>query len=361
MQVCSSRRLSIIGLGLLLAHCADRPTPPAPYKSPRDFKWRFDTLAIGSGQTLMRRLSGYSSHGVYAVGHSSEGGSAAMLKFDGSKWSTTGYHFSEGGPVMKSTTLSDVGACSDGTVWFAGNNAEINPTPPPTFNLPAFLLRFQGGIWTQYNPPGVSFLRCLDVQTSTDAWAGGSNGKIVHFTGQNWIVEQLPIFTSPSYEVTVRDIACSGRTVHAVCTKNNPTTGETVHYFASRDSAGWMIRDSLEWVSPSASPQRWGDLCLWQSPSGHLYSGGDGVFRWDGTKWIRIANQSQVFGIGGVSDSDFLAVGTFGLVLHFDGRSAVQIPGLAISDFHYQDAWYRGSEAIVIGHWGSATIVAYGE
>lgn len=350
-----------IGCALLSVQCSDEPAGPVPYKSPREFTWRFDTLNIGGGQTLMRRLAGSSYQRIFAVGHASDGSPGAMLRFDGTRWTTTGYYYTEGGPVRRPTTFSDTYEAPDGTVWFAGSNIEMNPAPPPTFLLPAFLVRLKQGQWSQFSPLGQSLLLCLDGRTGSDVWAGAAGGNALHFNGLDWDAEQLPITAQPPYELSIRDIALEGTLVHAICTKYDPTSSDVTYFHLIRYSSNWTVVDSLRWINGSTTPMKWGDICLWRSPSGHVFSGGQGLYQWNGIRWNKLAEESQIFGIGGISESDFMAVGSFGKVLHYDGKASAQIAALAKPEVDWQDVWYHGSKTIVIGQLGMVTLVAYGE
>lgn len=345
----------IASMILLLACCSpEHPVDKGGQKA-RSFTWTFDTLSVGSGQTLLSRLEGNSWNNVYALGFSSEGGPGAMLRFDGHGWSTTRYHFTEGGPVTKSTELMDAYIDANSVVWISGSSYEFNPAPPPEVLHPGLLLNYSQARWHVNYPEGIRFINRIEGRSPSDIWAGAWDGMMLHFNGAIWSSSRLPISQTAGEEIAFQDVAFTGPTLHALLSKTNQSTGARTFYHVRRDSLDWEIADSAALVGLS-----WGEFCLWSSASGILYSGGRGIYRFSNGSWRQVSSESFVHSLRGPAESDLLAVGTNGLALHFDADSFMMLQGLRATGIHFFDAWYDGTRAIILGQKGGKSIVAYG-
>ena len=137
--------------------------------------------------------------------------------------------------------------------------------------LTLFIGNVQASSWTKVSIPNDVSIVALDMVNSSDGWAAGSNGTILHWDGKSWK-------TVPS-----------------------PTTADfkDVEMVSSNEGYAIVVEDIA-----------WGP-----------YS----IYRWDGTSWEYITSpvlsNKHLFSVDMINSVDGWAVGSDGVIIHWDGTS----------------------------------------
>lgn len=255
--------------------------------------------------------------------------------------------------VPTNWTLRGVWGSSDDDVWVAGGTAS--------------LLHWDGTSWSSVNSGG-SGLFTIWGSSRDDVWAAGYQS-LVHWDGAQWkapaplLVGQyssLSIAGSGPDDVWV--------TTGLVLQDNNAERwdGHTWTWAHVPDlilwSAGpkdvWAVGaavshfDGVRWTTDtSLGPQK----CVWGSGPNDVWVGGAGIKRWDGARWSPSLNASTaVSAIWGTGPADVWAA-TDQSILHWDGTAwsksvtSKAFIGSAIWAFADDDVWVAvGAE---IDHW----------
>jgi hypothetical protein len=367
-RVILSRGAGLLVVGLTIVHlsCKHAPTEPVtPPKDPRTYTFTVDTLAYPDAfQTNMYAIDGSSARDVYAVGFNSTSSIGTMYHYDGTRWSTTGFHSTEGrgGPISGPVDFASVQVFSPTDVWFVGARTRLNPNPPPNFIDSSFILHYDGRNWMEHKVYGARELLSVSVALSNSIWACGFHGTLIHYDGIQWRNESIPIAPPDSGGITLRKVlTASDEVVYMLGFAYVVESGvERIlqHYFFRRTSGGWRVVDST--AINNDGDYRWGTVDLWASPTGVLYSVSPvGVWRWDGSAWTRILDWhggplQSIWGYG--NDSFF--VGGYETLLHYNGRDFFEYPPL-IEEVAW-GMWGDGKELFVIGRHASKTLVYHG-
>ena len=217
--------------------------------------WTIDQPPAGT--PTIRILTGVWSDGpsnAWAVGNAS-----TILHFDGTSWGVVG---DVNRPIAGADNYNAVWG-SGGSVWIVGNNSIVrcrnvsSCTPDPVTGIDTLY-----GIWGS---------------STTNAWAVGARGKILHFDGTQWTS-----VTSPTTHRMVRVWGSGPSDVYAV--------GDSV--MSHFDGTSWTsakISDITGNTNATVQPQQSGGsnsvgVGLWGANSRDVYLGTftSNIVRWDG-------------------------------------------------------------------------------
>jgi hypothetical protein len=188
-----------------------------------------------------------------------------------------------------------------------------------------------GTTWTLYGVWGAS---------STDIFAVGENGTILHYDGANWDSMDSGVL------VALFDVWGSSSTDVFVVGQN----GVICHY----DGTGWS-----EMSSGTTKHIRG----VWGTASDNVYAVGNNgtILNYDGTSWSSVTSNTttHLSGIWGSSSTDVFAVGATGingLIMHYDG--ATWSPSSAAGHPDFLGIWGAASDNVfVVG--GEGTVLRY--
>ena len=229
-----------------------------------------------------------SSTDGWAVG--SEG---TIVRWDGTRWNNVG--------SPTSANLRAVDMLSSNEVYAV---AFVTAIP-----INESVIRWDGASWKNVTTPQ-SYLKSMDMISSTDGWAVGYGGLTIRWDGVNWTRIESPTNT-PLESISV----ISATDTWAV--GSNKYDSGIFHW----NGTGWGIVESPEIV---------GTRTLW---SVDMVSSSDGwavgdsgiIIRWDGVAWKNVTGPIPVgkhlFSVNMVNSTDGWAVGSDGVIIHWDGAS----------------------------------------
>ncbi len=348
-----------IVLAGLAAEGCKKDTPPE-VKDPkkpgkREYAWTVDTLSYpGSFQTTMRRIWAIAPSNVYVVGHN-ERGFGKMYHYNGENWQPVRLVTVEGGLIEGPIDLSAIYGFAANDIYAVGQRFGINPNPPPNFLDSSLIIHFDGSRWREVEllERGRELIALQGFGTST-IWAGGLYGTAYHRSGATW---------SMSVADTVfwfRDFAMEGGETYALAYYVPPGGGGSKSFSLRWQASQWQIEDST-------SDHAWGSARFGENAlcniGGTLYSAGRGVFRKDGSQWVRVMDTypKPIYAIFGTRSDNIFAAGESALIYHFNGTDWAKFEQFMKSGVVCGGIWCTEEEVFVVCEDGNNTYVYHGK
>jgi len=343
----------ILSFSLLSVGCKEDVVEVDAPTNPRDYTFTVDTLS----QTDLYDIAGTSPQNVFAIGSPRGSLANSIVHYDGTSWKTTGFSSDEGGPIAGPADPSSILVRSTSDVWVVGGRWRPNRTPPPNYIDSGFILHFNGWTWQEFVVPGARTLMKIHGRAPNDIWACGGHGTMLHYDGVRWAQDSIPLSFSQDWYFYFNEVTTTTTGDVYALGSASLAGGPNTYYFFRRRSGTWAVVDSFPGKGPDYL--RWGTSALWASPSGKLYSGGPGVYRWDDPHWVKLFDTHfAVANIWGFSDDNFF-VGGFSSLLHFNGRDLYQYPELK-GNFVFWGFWGNGKELFALAPDSYRTFIYHG-
>lgn len=185
----------------------------------------------------------------------------------------------------------------------------------------------------------------------------GSNGSIVYYNGSNWI----PISTGTTLDF--KDIWGD----------KNPITGE-YEIYAVASKGSFSTERKIYRISGTTATEVSADgipystNCIWFKSQKQYYVGGGGMWKKENitsnTPWQSFESgvtPYYIYGMRGQSENDIVAAGSFGELLHYNGKSWKSfrdLPGFNNLELYAVDI--KGDVICAVGYIGSRACVVRG-
>lgn len=165
-------------------------------------------------------------------------------------------------------------------------------------NLP--LAKAEEFALSDWTSPTLSDLYSVFMVGSSDGWAVGEGGAIVHWNGTEWAN-----FTSPT-NATLFSVSMVGSDDGWAV----GMSGTVIHW----NGTDWQIVSS-----PTVSDLH--SVCMVNADDGWAVGFGGTIIRWNGTGWTRIASEiiDVLNSVSMVDSTDGWAVGNGGIFIHWNG------------------------------------------
>jgi len=268
--------------------------------------YRWDIQTIGVFQSSLSDVWGSSSADVYAVGRIGRSDSIDYnaIHFDGQTWTPFYILFTSNPVTIGPPQLFGLYGFSKDDIWAVG--------------VGGIVAHWDGMKWTTIclgigdNCSSLlsrgEQLTAIWGTSSKDLFAVGDKGVIVHYDGQKWTKMES------GTDLTFYDVwGSSSKDVYAVAMDFFSARWVVVHY----DGSLWQPVA----VDPTPLNRPGG---VWGIAKNNLYIASDFVFRFDGAQWKRLRVPNTLYNMGGVEGSaanDIFVVGSFGVVLHWNGAA----------------------------------------
>lgn len=323
---------------LYIGGCKKDPVGVSPPSSPREYKWRIDTLAYpGSFQTSMRAIWGSSSNDIYVCGHNSSA-FGSMYHWNGQVWTNIRLLITEGGPLNRLGSFRTIFGFTGQNIYAAGSADSPR----------SFLIHFDGTRWRELAVPNASSLETVWGRTPDTVWIGGWDGYLTHYTNRQFIQERLPYtFDTTGLDVVVRQITGNAHRTFLVLGVSPRALHHEFHYFYERVGMHWQIRDSSYQF-----------IRIFVAPGGTVYrSGYGGIQHMAGTTWtttLSVPNVTTGFAAAS-SETNMFASGWGGdmpssRLYHYNGTDWFEYVHLRMEDITLGGGWTDGNQVFVLGN-----------
>jgi len=347
LALVQSRTINIAFAALLVQSCRHLPPQPsnAPDTTSHSFIWQIDTLGVF--QSSLADVWGTSMTNVYAVGRIARTDSIDynIAHFNGQTWSPF-YIFYGTPPARGAPSLRGILGFSATDIWAVGTGSVV--------------AHWNGSQWTMVSLGTCDDVACLGITngeqlnavwgtSSSDLFAVGETGLIVHYDGQTWT--KMNSGTS----LTFYDVWGSSST-NVFATAMDYMLGE---WLVLRYRGSSWEPDSVD----SKQINRPGGI--WGTAADNVYLASDFVGHFDGKTWKRETTPNVLYNMGGVEGSapnNIFVVGSFGVVLHWNGSTWYQYDQLLqpAGGRKLERIWTNGDEVLIIGSTGSQAVVIHG-
>lgn len=342
---------------LYIGGCKNDPVGVSPPSSPREYKWRIDTLAYpGSFQTSMRAIWGSSSNDIYVCGHNSSA-FGSMYHWNGQAWTNVRLLITEGGPLNRVGSFSAIFGTSGQNIYAAGY------VPSSGSSLAGFLIHFDGTTWREISLPSESSLETAWSRSPDTVWIGGWDGFLAYYTASRFVQDTVPYtFDTTGRDIVVRQIEGDARRTFLVLGVSPRVVHREFYYLYERVGSQWRVRDSTyeyPWI--------------FIAPGGTMYRSGYGAIQrkadatWTWTTVLSVPNVDRR-SMAASNESNIFAAGLGDPVptsrlYHFNGSDWFEYTHLRLEGVAFGAVWTDGREAFVLGTlFGSPmkTIVLHG-
>lgn len=322
-------------------------------KDPRFLNWSVDTLHYpNSVQTQMSEFWANSANDVYVIGHC-DFSSGRLYHYNGQTWQNIALGGSSGGPVHAPFHLNDLFGFSGSDLYVVGEK--------DLQGRQSLIVHYNGSEWEEVEVPAKGELFSIWGNTPDDIWAGGNFGTLFHFNGVQWNIDSLPHPGYPDFEFSLNVNEIKGVSSNIMYLNSYSVFPGYIalNHFFKYDNGDFFMVDST-W-DPTHE--------LWISPSGKLYKAAiEGTYIWAGSKWEKISDLFQTYGIHGTSDENIFVTGKAFekyRVMHYNGSDWYEYESLQTESVRYRDIFTIDDEVFVCGYtkggWPSKTIILNGK
>lgn len=255
-----------------------------------------------------------------------------------------------------------------------------------SFSLTLLIVNVQASSWTKASIPNDVSLVALDMVNSSDGWAVGGNGTVLHWDGTCW--SNIPssttadfkdvemVSSNEGYAIVVEDIARGPYSIYrwdgTSWTNSTAIDGATQSIDIVNPSDGWAVGlsgvifhwDGISWnrvESPINYPLESIDMV--SSTDGWAVGQRAVIIRWNGTSWNLVRDPEfsgapWLWSVDMVNSTDGWAMGSGGDIMRWDGTHWEYVTSPVPSNKHLfsvdminsTDGWAVGSDGVII-HW----------
>lgn len=348
--------LSILSVVVLINSCEkpvesviepDPPDPPdLPLKDPRQYVWTADTISYeNSLQLSMRTICKISPDDIYIGGHNSvnEGN---FWHFNGEVWKNIDLR--EDIELMAHSFRKIYGFSVD-NVWAVGKQTIFHPIIQNTLlrNAP-LIIHYDGVKWEKHNLASFNGLWSIHGDSPNNLWVCGTGGLVAHYNGFEWIEDTVRVPDQREGNLEISDITVYNNNVYLVATLHRPDgTGSFNSIRGEIDN--WEVIDSFNYNEQPS----FGDMYLYASPDGYLFSSPTKVYRFENGLWNIFLDQFGPYNpakeLMGPSQND-LIINAYDGVYHWNGSDLYRFPEVNPHGTHHiWTVWYDGREAFLVG------------
>jgi hypothetical protein len=298
----------------------------------------------------MRSIWGSSASDVYVVGHNDRG-YGKMFHYDGSKWNAID-------PLpVGFIDLTAVYGFSSNDVWTAGLRSIDSPELGYTVDS-SLIIHYDGTSWKEMNLPGRGrMLQSVGGASPNDVWIGGTN---VLYRYDGFSVKHYPIYIPPQGIQFLFIAALSPSEVYMTGFRNDVVQpiDSNFYYLYRFNGSSWNIIDSaVQTVGSSQLKFGYQPVVI----DHKLYFGGEGVWEWTGSGWIKLFDDAWNYRVGGDRPDNLFACGGLNRLYHYNGSDWKRISLPLSEDIGFYGIWTDGREAYVVGNDGNRTFIAHGK
>jgi len=350
-------------ISLIITNSCNSPTEPEPiYKDPLTMTWTVDTLEYPDAfQTTLSSIWGSSPNDVYAVGHS-EDNDGKFWHYNGVKWEFKDlFQFVE----QSSWSLHKVYGFGPNDFWVIG----ARDRSIAGYEYMESLVLQNNGLWIDHKLKFDSWLMDITGTSSRDIWVCGRKGIVLHYNGYVWKANTIKIKKfSEDTDYVLAGVTKLGDENVIVARTYNPYLPRREQYYIRGSMDNWRIIDSTIFTAENwGAGERWGNLGIFRSNSGTIYSygyGGVWILNSTTNQWIStLKKNNAIRRVFGLKDRYIFAVSDFGLVWFNNGNTWVELKNLMKDQekIDFYGIWTDGHEIYLMGDNNKSTYVIHGK
>jgi photosystem II stability/assembly factor-like uncharacterized protein len=182
------------------------------------------------------------------------------------------------------------------------------------------IIRWDGTSWKTMTTP-LGYFNDIDMLSSIEGWAVGKGGAIIRWDGISW-TRQDPISDSwglPTGLVFETNLTEPLESIDMLSSTDGWAVGRRgsiVHW----NGACWSLVD----CPPTFEYRTMWSISMVSSSDGWAVGDGGAIIRWDGSTWENVTSpvpaNKHLFSVDMVSSDDGWAVGSDGVIIHWDGN-----------------------------------------
>jgi hypothetical protein len=298
-----------------------------------NFTWTTYTIGDASGgSSCLYDVAIINDTLAYAVGNFYRNDTAFnVAKWNGKEWALMRVLYNYNG-VDYYNAIRTVFAFNENDVWFGI----------------ASVIHYNGSQYISIQTPLEGAANKMWGTSSSDLFLVGNNGSIAHYNGSSWSKIESGTTT------IINDVWG--------IVENNTTTVFCVvsDYFDIKDRKILSIKngktvDTVKW------PMQQTLSSVWASDENYLVVGGSGLYENNKGKWKEITEPYFIGGISGVARNDFVVVGDYGLVAHYNGVGLKTYETFINNNTRFLACAYKSDMVIAVGDVGNNAIAIIGK
>ncbi len=312
-----------------------------------NFTWQTFEFGGVNGSSYFKDVAIIDENDIWAVGeihtkdtdHWNEDSTKWLQPYnaahwDGEKWELKRIPFVDRNGYAWVTPLYSIWAFSKNDIWFEGGvywNGNRFVSLRKNINFPSHVNKIWG-------------------TSDNNLYIVGNKGLIAHYDGKQW--QRIESGT----DLNFYDIWGDGCDI--ICTASN--------VFFGYNSKIILITKNKVNTLPSLPNFRGTLSTVWFKNKFYYFFGGDGVFIWDNIlkKWIyqyQKISSFYIFGIRGSGFNNIFAVGGYGDVLHFNGKTWKSYFVKTHIDGNYVNLSVKDNLIAIVGDTGSRAVITIGK
>ncbi len=357
------RKYFFAGALIFITLTCNSPTQIEPiYNDPLTMTWSVDTLEYpGSLQTLLSSIWASSPTDVFAVGHS-EDNDGQFWHYDGLKWECIDlFNYVE----QSSWNLQKVYGFGENDFWVVG----ARDRSIAGYEYKESLILQNNGSWLDHKLKFDSWVMDITGTSSRDVWVCGRKGVVLYYNGYAWKADTIKIKKFPEKtDYVLAGIVKLGSEMAIVARAYNPYLPRREQYYIRGTIDNWRMIDSTIFTAGNwGDDERWGNLGIFSSKSGTIYSYGDGgvwILNSSTNQWIAsLKKNNAIRRVFGLRDNYIFAVSDFGLIWFNDGNTWIELKNLLKdqSKIDFYGIWTDGQSVYLVGHNNRSTFILHGK
>ncbi|PZS00440.1 MAG: hypothetical protein DLM69_06410 [Candidatus Chloroheliales bacterium] len=208
------------------------------------------------------------------------------------------------------------------------------------------ILHYSNGNWTTVNSPANQFLWSVYMVSATDGWAVGNRGTILHYSNGNWTTVSSPsgVLLTSVYMVSASEgwaVGYNGTILHYSngnwARVNSPTSSDMFSVHMVSASEGWAVGGNIismnsvilrysngNWTTVNSPTDRYlSSVYMVSASEGWAVGYNDAILHYSNGNWtwVNSPTAGDLHSVYMVSASEGWAVGDGGTILHYSNGS----------------------------------------
>lgn len=324
-----------------------------PDTTSHDFTWQIDVLGDGEASYL-RDASIIDENNVWAVGSiyfKDSTGQFIYPAFGAAHWNGAKWEFkrlpAQAPGYTTYLTPNGIFAFAPDDIWFAHGGVHHYDGR----QIRSFWVNSFPGNANAILDSG-QFIDKIWGTSSSNLWAVGTRGAIIHFDGTAW--QKLESGTTQDIQDIWGIVDENTKEQKILCPVSNKYHGGEKRVL--------QILPNNQVVDFDWTPQRVA-YSIWFLENTPIYACGGAFFRYENKQWIKVTALPNIFQnrVRGNNQNDVFVVGDFGVFAHYNGKSWKVYDSLSLPQGNYEGLAVKDNLVVAVGWNGDRAVVVRGK